>query len=49
VSIGNLAGLKYFYTFFLVLVLGLCFFAGGMRFSEQGFDASGLSIRWQPF
>ena len=22
----------------LVLVLGLCFFAGGMRFSEQGFD-----------
>lgn len=23
-----------------VLVLGLCFFAGGMRFSEQGFDAS---------
>lgn len=23
-----------------VLVLGLCFLAGGMRFSEQGFDAS---------
>jgi hypothetical protein len=28
---------QYFAT---VLVLGLCFFAGGMRFSEQGFDAS---------
>jgi hypothetical protein len=24
----------------LVLVLGMCFFAGGMRFSEQGFGAS---------
>lgn len=24
----------------LVLILGLCFFAGGLRFSEQGFDAS---------
>ncbi|KAJ3900016.1 hypothetical protein F5879DRAFT_993246 [Lentinula edodes] len=25
----------------LLLVLGLCFFAGGLRFSEQWFDASG--------
>ncbi len=23
-----------------VLVLGMCFFAGGLRFAEQGFDAS---------
>lgn len=30
--------------FFLVLVLGLCFFAGGVRFSEQGFDASAFII-----
>lgn len=28
----------------VVLVLGLCFFAGGMRFSEQGFDPSGSII-----
>lgn len=28
----------------IVLVLGLCFFAGGMRFSEQGFDPSGCDI-----
>ena len=28
---------------FLVLVLGLCFFAGGMRFSEQEFDASKIN------
>lgn len=26
----------------LVLVLGLCFFAGGLRFSEQTFDPSGF-------
>jgi len=25
--------------FFKVLVLGMCFFAGGVRFSEQGFGA----------
>lgn len=31
-------------TLYLVLVLGLCFFAGGVRFSEQGFDASEASI-----
>lgn len=24
----------------IVLVLGMCFFAGGLRFAEQGFDAS---------
>ena len=24
----------------VVLVLGICFFAGGLRFSELGFDAS---------
>jgi Ca2+/H+ antiporter len=24
----------------IVLVLGMCFFAGGLRFKEQGFDAS---------
>ena len=23
-----------------VLILGMCFFAGGLRFAEQGFDAS---------
>ncbi|KAK7050953.1 hypothetical protein VNI00_005065 [Paramarasmius palmivorus] len=28
----------------LLLVLGLCFFAGGMRFSEQGFDATANQI-----
>ncbi|KAF8806980.1 hypothetical protein BYT27DRAFT_7190690 [Phlegmacium glaucopus] len=28
----------------LLLVLGLCFFAGGMRFSEQGFDATATQI-----
>lgn len=28
----------------LVLILGLCFFAGGLRFSEQGFDASEITI-----
>jgi len=27
-----------------VLVLGLCFFAGGMKFSEQGFDPSKSSL-----
>ena len=33
-----------------VLVLGLCFLAGGMRFSEQGFDASKpILMRFQPF
>jgi len=25
---------------YAVLVLGMCFFAGGLRFAEQGFDAS---------
>ena|SRR6266403_24156 len=24
----------------IVMVLGMCFFAGGLRFAEQGFDAS---------
>ena len=24
----------------LVLILGMCFFAGGLRFSEQGLDQS---------
>lgn len=28
-----------------VLVLGLCFFAGGIRFYEQGFDASVYAVR----
>ncbi|KAH6909098.1 Sodium/calcium exchanger protein-domain-containing protein [Coprinopsis sp. MPI-PUGE-AT-0042] len=28
----------------LLLVLGLCFFAGGMRFSEQGFDQTATQI-----
>ncbi|TFK20284.1 hypothetical protein FA15DRAFT_759474 [Coprinopsis marcescibilis] len=28
----------------LLLVLGLCFFAGGMRFSEQGFDPTATQI-----
>ncbi|KXN84724.1 Vacuolar calcium ion transporter [Leucoagaricus sp. SymC.cos] len=28
----------------LLLVLGLCFFAGGMRFSEQGFDATATQM-----
>lgn len=28
----------------LLLILGLCFFAGGMRFSEQGFDATATQI-----
>ncbi len=28
----------------LVLILGMCFFAGGTRFSEQGFDSSKLSV-----
>ncbi|PPQ67527.1 hypothetical protein CVT25_006068 [Psilocybe cyanescens] len=28
----------------VVLVLGLCFFAGGMRFSEQGFDPTATQI-----
>ncbi|KIM39809.1 hypothetical protein M413DRAFT_19589 [Hebeloma cylindrosporum] len=28
----------------LLLVLGLCFFAGGMRFSEQGFDTAATHI-----
>ncbi|KAF8199545.1 Sodium/calcium exchanger protein-domain-containing protein [Pholiota molesta] len=28
----------------LLLVLGLCFFAGGMRFSEQGFDATATQV-----
>lgn len=27
-----------------VLVLGLCFFAGGIRFYEQGFDASAFTV-----
>jgi Ca2+:H+ antiporter len=26
-----------------VMVLGMCFFAGGLRFAEQGFDASETS------
>jgi Ca2+:H+ antiporter len=29
---------------FLVLVLGMCFFAGGLRFSEQGFDQSEVTF-----
>ncbi|KAF8626999.1 hypothetical protein AX15_004583 [Amanita polypyramis BW_CC] len=28
----------------LLLILGLCFLAGGMRFSEQGFDATATQI-----
>ncbi|KIK10351.1 hypothetical protein K443DRAFT_147283 [Laccaria amethystina LaAM-08-1] len=28
----------------LLLVLGLCFLAGGMRFSEQGFDATATQV-----
>ncbi|KAH9481405.1 Vacuolar calcium ion transporter [Psilocybe cubensis] len=28
----------------LLLVLGLCFFAGGMRFSEQGFDPTATQV-----
>ncbi|KAF8656214.1 hypothetical protein AX16_002650 [Volvariella volvacea WC 439] len=28
----------------LLLVLGLCFFAGGMRFTEQGFDVTATQI-----
>ncbi|KAF8950403.1 hypothetical protein BDZ97DRAFT_1219503 [Flammula alnicola] len=28
----------------LLLVLGLCFFAGGMKFSEQGFDATATQV-----
>ncbi|KAF8134910.1 hypothetical protein EV363DRAFT_844327 [Boletus edulis] len=28
----------------LVLVLGMCFFAGGLRFSEQGFDQTATQI-----
>ncbi|KAH9972802.1 hypothetical protein BGW80DRAFT_1312631 [Lactifluus volemus] len=28
----------------LLLVLGMCFFAGGMRFKEQGFDATATQI-----
>ncbi|KAF9485205.1 hypothetical protein BDN70DRAFT_871602 [Pholiota conissans] len=28
----------------LLLVLGLCFFAGGVRFSEQGFDATATQV-----
>ncbi|KAF5367368.1 hypothetical protein D9758_003737 [Tetrapyrgos nigripes] len=28
----------------LLLILGLCFFAGGLRFSEQGFDATASQI-----
>ena len=27
-----------------MLVLGLCFFAGGIRFYEQGFDASAYAV-----
>ncbi|KAG1762730.1 hypothetical protein EDD22DRAFT_890487 [Suillus occidentalis] len=30
----------------LLLVLGMCFFAGGLRFSEQGFDQSELRQRY---
>ena len=29
----------------LVLILGMCFFAGGLRFSEQGFDQSKPNCR----
>ncbi|KAF8349142.1 hypothetical protein F5887DRAFT_879050 [Amanita rubescens] len=29
----------------LLLILGLCFFAGGLRFSEQGFDATATQIQ----
>lgn len=28
---------------FSVLVLGMCFFAGGLKYSEQGFGASAYS------
>ncbi|KAF9003987.1 Sodium/calcium exchanger protein-domain-containing protein [Cyathus striatus] len=28
----------------LLLVLGMCFFAGGLRFSEQGFDATATQL-----
>ncbi|PFH53003.1 hypothetical protein AMATHDRAFT_1728 [Amanita thiersii Skay4041] len=28
----------------ILLILGLCFFAGGMRFSEQGFDATATQV-----
>ncbi|TCD70448.1 hypothetical protein EIP91_003529 [Steccherinum ochraceum] len=28
----------------MLLVLGMCFFAGGLRFSEQGFDATATQI-----
>ena len=27
-----------------VMVLGMCFFAGGLRFAEQGFDASEIFL-----
>ncbi|KAI8980097.1 Sodium/calcium exchanger protein-domain-containing protein [Trametes punicea] len=31
-------------SFAAVLILGMCFFAGGMRFSEQGFDTTATQI-----
>ena len=31
------------------MVLGMCFFAGGLRFAEQGFDASETSSQLQGF
>ncbi|KAG1827952.1 hypothetical protein EV424DRAFT_1345105, partial [Suillus variegatus] len=30
----------------LLLVLGMCFFAGGLRFSEQGFDQSEVTFMY---
>jgi hypothetical protein len=30
---------------YAVMVLGMCFFAGGLRFAEQGFDASKTSLQ----
>ncbi|KAG1729671.1 Sodium/calcium exchanger protein-domain-containing protein [Suillus paluster] len=32
------------HSYFSVLVLGMCFFAGGLRFSEQGFDQTATQI-----
>ena len=41
--------LSVFVHFVAVLVLGMCFFAGGLRFSEQGFGLSMcLSIALSP-